>query len=107
MSDIRGEKGDESRLRAEAAASLIQRRMALERRRTVAVAMLVFGVVMIGLGLATFGIDPTRPFSWAPLLVPVVFVAMGVTRLGRALKQLARFTAEFGVDAGRRRPVSR
>lgn len=88
--------------------SLIMQRMAIERKRTFGVWWLIGGgiwvVVAIGQLTTFLGSRPwiTSIISLAAVVIALVFVAKGLITLGRYRREIATFTAENGVDAGKR-----
>jgi hypothetical protein len=82
--------------------SLIQQRMAIERIRTSAIAWTLLGVVGALIAIAQFfvGTDPTRAAVYFGVAGGTIIV--GLVKLRQYRRAIAAFTAENGVDAGKR-----
>ncbi|MET1052138.1 MAG: hypothetical protein ABWX65_05800 [Mycetocola sp.] len=83
-------------------ASLVQQRMAIERRRSLAVwsfiAGGVFALLAVGGGLAA-----SSSWMWlSQLAIGIFWTAYGLISLRRYRREIAVFTAEHGAEAGRR-----
>jgi hypothetical protein len=82
--------------------SLVQRRMALQRRRNAAVAYLVIGAAWFIYWVLLLAVPPETPTHWVNLVLAIAWLASGAFELRRYRRQMAAFTEESGVDAGRR-----
>jgi heme/copper-type cytochrome/quinol oxidase subunit 3 len=86
-------------------ASLIQQRMAIDRSRHWALAMIVFGVCIVAVGVMDWEHAGQSPLEYSRMLFSVAFLAVGVYRLGRARRAMASFEAQHGDGAGKQEPV--
>ncbi|MDJ0376258.1 hypothetical protein [Cryobacterium sp. PH31-L1] len=82
--------------------SLIQQRMAIERIRTSAIAWTLFGGVgaLLAIAQLVVGTEPTRAFVYFGVAGGMITV--GLVKSGRYRRAIAAFTAENGVEAGKR-----
>jgi hypothetical protein len=89
-------------------APLIMQRMSIERKRTSGVWWVVFGgiwaVVAIWQVTTLLGSRPwiSSAISLVSVVIALVFVARGLINVARYRREIATFTAENGVDAGKR-----
>ncbi|WP_146069358.1 hypothetical protein [Cryobacterium sp. Y11] len=82
--------------------SLIQQRMAIERIRTPAIAWTLFGGIwgLLALAQVVVGTEPTRAAVFFGITGGIIIV--GFVKLRRYRRAIAAFTAENGVEAGKR-----
>jgi len=82
--------------------SLIQQRMAIERIRTSAIVWTLSGGFWALLAIAKF-VMGTEPM-WAAVFFGIAggWIIGGLVRLRRYRREIAGYTAENGVDAGKR-----
>ena len=85
-----------------AMSSLIQQRMAIERIRTSAIALTLFGGIwgLLAIAQLVVGTDPTRVAVFFGIAGGMIIV--GLVKLRRYRRAIAAFTAENGVEAGKR-----
>jgi hypothetical protein len=82
-------------------ASLVQQRMALERRRSFGIIWLVLGVLYCAGAVVQVSTDG-RHVWWANLAIGCAWIGVGYVELRRSQRALTAFEAEHGADAGRR-----
>ncbi len=82
--------------------SLVQWRMAIERRRNAAVAYLVIGAAWLIFGAIGWAVAPGISTHWWNFGLAIAWLASGSYELWRYRRQTAAFIEENGVDAGRR-----
>ena len=91
-----------SRCTVQAMSSLIQQRMAIERIRTSAIVWTLFGGVgaLLALAQLVVGTEPTRAVVFFGVAGGMIIV--GLVKMRQYRRAIAAFTAENGVDAGKR-----
>jgi len=80
--------------------SLIQQRMALQRRRSFALYTIVFSAVMVAGWVVMIVLDPNALYRW---IGPVVFgagVITGILELRKARRAIGEFEGRHGSRAG-------
>lgn len=80
--------------------SLIQQRMALQRRRSFAIYSIVFSAVMVAGWVVTLVLDPSALCRW---IGPAVFgagVLIGIFELRKARRAIGEFEGRHGRCAG-------
>ncbi len=82
--------------------SLVQRRMAIERRRNAAVTYLILGAAFLVFGAVVWAVAPVKPAHWWNLVLGIAWLASGSVEMARYRRQMAAFIEENGIDAGRR-----
>jgi hypothetical protein len=83
---------------------LIQRRMEIDRKRTVALLQLGGGAVFLLLGLIV--LDPSRGVvAWLLPAIAVFWIVVGAYGVMRHRREIAAFEAQNGAGAGRQPPV--
>jgi hypothetical protein len=82
--------------------SLVQRRMAIDRRRKAAVAYLAIGAAWLIFGAIGWAVAPESSTHWWNLGLAIAWLASGSLELWRYRRQMAAFVEENRVAAGRR-----
>ncbi|WP_311243911.1 hypothetical protein [Microbacterium sp. WCS2018Hpa-23] len=80
--------------------SLIQQRMALQRRKNFAVYSIVFSAIMVAGWVVTLVLDPSALYRW---IGPAVFgagVIIGILELRKARRAIGEFEGRHGRRAG-------
>ncbi|TAJ47283.1 MAG: hypothetical protein EPO52_12335 [Herbiconiux sp.] len=86
--------------------SLIQQRIALGRRRTIGLVIVVASAVLLGVEVALIVIDSSdSAFRWFTAVMMLVWLAVGISQVVVAERRRRRFEAERGRDAGKQEPV--
>ncbi|WP_311260489.1 hypothetical protein [Microbacterium sp. WCS2018Hpa-9] len=80
--------------------SLIQQRMALQRRRNFALYTIVFSAVMVAGWVVTIAIDSSAPYRWISLAVFGAGVGVGISQLRKARRAIGEFEGRHGRRAG-------
>ena len=80
--------------------SLIQQRMALQRRKNFALYTIVFSTVMLaGWGVA-IALDPSALYRWISLVIFGVGIGVGIFELRKARRAIEEFEGRHGRRAG-------
>ncbi|ROQ41117.1 hypothetical protein EDF46_0488 [Frondihabitans sp. PhB188] len=88
--------------------SLIQQRMAIDRRRNYGLFALIGGFVFLVLSLGELiASGSSRWFAWAYLAMAVFWIVVGLRERIVGTRRLAAFEAEHGVGAGVQQSVRR
>lgn len=86
---------------------LIMQRMAVERGRSEAIASMVYGGVILAMGLTRGA--PEDVLDWGLIIGASVFGVVcsirGIYLLRARARRIAEFEAQHGADAGKQRPV--
>ncbi|MFS0894997.1 hypothetical protein [Microbacterium sp. 179-I 3D3 NHS] len=85
--------------------SLIQQRMALRRRRSYAIYMLVSSVVIGTFWVLTLIVDDSAVWRWIGAVVFTVGVLLAAIEFARVRRDTRAFDERYGSDAGMQRPV--
>lgn len=80
--------------------SLIQQRMALQRRRNFALYMIVFSAIMTAAWAFVVVLDPSALYRWISLAVFAIGVVVGVFELRTARRTIGEFEGRHGSRAG-------
>lgn len=88
--------------------SLIQQRIAISRRRTIGLVIVVVAALFLGVeAVLLLTGPPDGAFRWFTSVVMVGWLAGGISQLVVARRRRKSFEAEHGPDAGMQRPVGR
>ncbi|MEV7799423.1 hypothetical protein AB0O14_10060 [Microbacterium foliorum] len=80
--------------------SLIQQRMALQRRRNFALYTIVFSAVLLAGWAIAIVLDPSAVYRWISLVVFGAGVGVGIFELRRARRAIGEFEGRHGSRAG-------
>lgn len=80
--------------------SLIQQRMALQRRKNFALHTIVLSAVMAAAWAVVIMLDPSAPYRWISFVVFGAGVVVGVFELRKARRAIGEFEGRHGRHAG-------
>ncbi|WP_372969820.1 hypothetical protein [Microbacterium sp.] len=80
--------------------SLIQQRMALQRRKNFAIYSIVFAAIMFAGWVVTLVLDPSALYRWIGPAVFGVGVLIGIFELRKARRAIGEFEGRHGSRAG-------
>lgn len=80
--------------------SLIQQRMALQRRKNFALYSIVFSAVMVAGWVVTIMLDPSALYRWVGPAVFGIGVVIGIFELRKARRAFGEFEGRHGRRAG-------
>ncbi|WP_336641262.1 hypothetical protein [Microbacterium sp. USHLN272] len=84
--------------------SLIQQRLALQRRRVLALVQTVIAAVLLTLWIVVLSLDGVGDLRWLGAIAMLLFVLVGVFTLRNVRRDTRAFEAEHGTDAGVQKP---
>lgn len=82
--------------------SLIQQRMALQRRKNFALYTLVFSAILLAGWAVAIALDPSALYRWISLVVFGAGVGVGIFELRKARRAIGEFEGRHGSRAGLR-----
>ena len=80
--------------------SLIQQRMALQRRKNFAIYSIVFSAIMVAGWVVTLVLDPSALYRWFGPAIFGVGVFIGIFELRKARRAIGEFEGRHGRRAG-------
>jgi hypothetical protein len=80
--------------------SLIQQRIALQRRKNFALYTIVFSTVLLAGWVVAIALDPSAVYRWISLVVFGAGVGVGIFELRKARRAISEFEGRHGSRAG-------